>query len=104
MRIDKVSIDLQRSVQNPAVQPGSTEGAQSNGTPPVPPVQRSDRVQISEAGRELAAQAKTATDPAAEPLSPERVEEVRQRILGGAYNSAGVVEEVARRMLERGDI
>jgi hypothetical protein len=37
-------------------------------------------------------------------LGPERVTEIRQRILEGAYNSIEVVDEVARRMLERGDI
>ena len=35
-------------------------------------------------------------------LTSERVGEIRQRILEGAYNSLDVVDEVARRMLERG--
>lgn len=37
-------------------------------------------------------------------LRPERVAEVRRRIREGAYDSAGVLEEVARRMLARGDV
>ena len=87
-------------------------GAAEGGTKPTAPVQpvapvgrTSDRVEISDAGRALAAretdslEAKGRTE-----LSPERVGQIRQRILEGAYNSVQVVDEVARRMLERGDI
>jgi negative regulator of flagellin synthesis FlgM len=62
---------------------------------------RGDRVQISDAGRALAAQA---NGGAREALSPERVAEVRERILSGAYNSLDVVDQVARKMLASGDI
>lgn len=62
---------------------------------------RSDRVQISDAGRALAAR-----DGAGEPssLSPERLAELRQRVLDGAYNSLDVVDEVARRILANGEL
>ncbi|HEX2187920.1 MAG TPA: hypothetical protein VHG51_03430 [Longimicrobiaceae bacterium] len=35
---------------------------------------------------------------------PERVAEVRRRIREGFYDSAAVLDEVARRMLARGDV
>lgn len=62
------------------------------------PSRRTDSVSFSDAGRALAGE----TGKAA--LSAERVEEVRQRLLTGAYNSTQMAEQVARRILERGDI
>lgn len=62
---------------------------------------RNDKVQISDAGRALAAQA---NGGARETLTPERIAEVRERILSGAYNSLEVVDQVARKMLSSGDI
>lgn len=62
---------------------------------------RNDNVQISDAGRALAAQG---SHDASESLTPERIAEVRERILSGAYNSLDVVDQVARRMLSGGDI
>jgi len=56
---------------------------------------RRDSVEISDAGRRLAG---------ADSLSASRVAEVRQRILEGAYNATQVVDTVARRILQRGDI
>jgi anti-sigma28 factor (negative regulator of flagellin synthesis) len=35
---------------------------------------------------------------------PERVEEVKQRILMGAYNTAEMAGEVAKRILQRGEL
>lgn len=37
-------------------------------------------------------------------LSGERIDEIRGQILRGAYDSVEVVDRVARRMLEKGDI
>lgn len=69
------------------------------GTPAVG-AERTDRVEISNAGRALAAR-----DGSAEAsLSPERLAELRQRVLDGAYNSLEVVDEVARRILANGDL
>lgn len=104
MRIDSTRIDFLRTGQNQVVQGGGSDAAKKQGAQPVAPAQRSDRVQISDAGRALAAQQVDGAEQPRAELSPERVAEIRQRILGGAYNSVEVVEEVARRMLERGDI
>lgn len=86
---------------------GSTEaGAKPAPTQPVAPIGRAgDKVQISDAGRALAARETASLDATGRAeLSSERIGEIRQRILEGAYNSMEVVDEVARRMLERGDI
>jgi anti-sigma28 factor (negative regulator of flagellin synthesis) len=64
-----------------------------------PAAGRSDKVQISDAGRALAAREGGSTG-----LSPERAAQIRQRVLDGAYNSLGVVDEVARRILSSGDL
>lgn len=81
--------------------PASTPAVQRS-TQDVPAVSAprpvtSDSVQISEAGRRLNAEAREALDP-------ERVTELRQKVLSGAYNTLDVVDQVARRILTRGDL
>lgn len=58
---------------------------------------KSDSVRISDAARRLNAQQNEAFDP-------ERVAELRERVLAGAYNTLEVVDQVARRILSRGDL
>jgi len=57
---------------------------------------RTDSVQISDAGRQMSASQ-------ADAVNPERIAEIRQKVLQGAYNSLDVVEQVARRIITRGD-
>ena len=52
---------------------------------------RSDTVSISDAGRAPAARG-------------ARLQDIRERILRGAYDTDEVVGEVARRILDRGDL
>lgn len=61
---------------------------------------KSDSVQISDAGRTLSASGASGTGS----LSAERVAELRKRVLEGAYNTTHVVDQVAKRILERGDV
>lgn len=70
-------------------------------TAPVAPIspKSGDAVQISDAGRALAARGNSDAG-----LSPERTAQIRQRVLDGAYNSLAVVDEVARRVLGSGDL
>lgn len=110
MKIQNTASELYRSGYASGIRGGAVEGStagkqatqsQSSSVSS----ERNDRVQISEAGRALAAQASGApSEEVRAELSPERVAQIRQRVLEGAYNSVNVVEEVARRMLERGDI
>jgi flagellar biosynthesis anti-sigma factor FlgM len=60
---------------------------------------RSDPVEISDAARAKAAEVASAPDPRA-----DRLQAVRERILRGAYDTDEVVGEVARRILDRGDL
>ncbi len=98
---------------NPAIQPTVTKPtggiAPSPGVDPQPAAgvggtrgRGSDTVQISDAGRTLATEERGVS--ASGSLSPERVAELRKRVLEGAYNSTAVVDQVARRILDRGDV
>ena len=76
-----------------------TPAAESKPQPSSAP--RADQVQISDAGRALAEQRTESAQPA---LSSERAAQIRMRVLEGAYNSLDVVDEVARRILDSGDL
>ena len=99
MKIYSNGSDILRSEQTRELQKHVGDRQQAKAAEGATPVQRSgDKVQISEAGRELAAKASSGS------LTPERISEVRERILSGAYNSLEVVDQVARKMLASGDI
>ena len=72
--------------------------ADQGGAAPASSAVRSDSVQISDAGRSLAGRA------AQDDFDPERVAELRTKVLTGAYNTLDVVDQVARRIMLRGDI
>jgi hypothetical protein len=97
--------------KNPGIRPdtaGQTHDVaateRNTNVKPTPVVQsavdRSDKVQISDAGRALAARD---GDAAAE-LTPARAASIRGRVLSGAYDTLEVVDSVARRLLESGDL
>lgn len=81
------------SVGTPADQRPAQEVTQAPAAKPV----KSDSVQISDEARRLSAEQKDSVDP-------ERVNELRQKVLSGAYNSLDMVDQVARRILTRGDL
>jgi flagellar biosynthesis anti-sigma factor FlgM len=80
-------------VGTPAAQRPAQEITQAPAAKPV----KSDSVQISDEARRLSAEQKDSVDP-------ERVSELRQKVLSGAYNSLDMVDQVARRILTRGDL
>lgn len=80
-------------ISTPAVQRPIQE---VSPVPAVKPV-KSDSVQISDEARRLNAEQKDS-------FNPERVTELRQKVLSGAYNTLDVVDQVARRILTRGDL
>ena len=105
MKINGTRPDLLRSdVAREAQRAGAEKTGKPAAAQPPAAVDRSDRVQISDAGRALAAQVTTPVKSADEALTPEHVAEIRHRVLSGAYNSLDVVDQVARRMLATGDI
>lgn len=63
---------------------------------------RSDKVQISDAGRALAA--RDGGSASASSLDPARADKIRGRVLSGAYDTLEVVDAVARRLLDTGDL
>ena len=101
MKIYNSSSEILRSDQARELQRSALNRQKQNATQPSSPVDRGDKVQISDAGRALAAQA--ASDAGGE-LTPERISEIRDRIMSGAYHSLEIVDQVARKMLESGDI
>lgn len=88
-------IDSLRPTPNstPAVQRPVQEVPQAPAARPV----KSDSVQISSEARRMNAEQQDA-------LNPERVAELREKVLNGAYNTLDVVDQVARRILTRGDL
>src|SRR5205085_12671363 len=95
-----------------ALTPNTTTASQSIKAVDAPTVQsvpathsttdRSDKVQISDAGRALAARGQN--DEKASGLDPARVDQIRSRILSGAYDTLDVVDTVARRLIDSGDL
>ena len=71
-----------------------TEEGRSGTAAPSSP---SDQVLFSDVGRRLSA-------AQADAIDPERVKELRERVMSGAYNSLEMVEQVARRILDSGDV
>lgn len=99
MRINERAAEAARAEPVRGVRPAESPAAGGGPVRPAPAVERSDSVQISAAGRELAARGGEGPD-----LTPERIAEVRRRILEGAYSSAEVVGQVAQGILARGDV
>jgi hypothetical protein len=102
MRINPGSTPLQQADLVTRTREAGAGASSTAPAAPAAPATRTDRVEISDAGRALAAQGPEATP--AEGMSPERLAELRQRVLGGAYNSLAVVDQIARRMLQSGDV
>ncbi|HYW50326.1 MAG TPA: flagellar biosynthesis anti-sigma factor FlgM [Gemmatimonadaceae bacterium] len=84
------------------IKPGATERSaptrrtDAAATPERP---KQDTVSFSDEARALASGASTRAA-----ASPERIDDVKQRILLGAYNTAEMAGEVAKRILQRGEL
>ena len=102
MRINPNGNTVQQAEQVSRVRESANRATPAGGSPATPATApaRVDRVEISDAGRALAAQGGEATGE----LGADRVAELRQRVLSGAYNSLDVVDQVARRLLDTGDV
>lgn len=85
--------------REPSAARGASKTPVAGGRTTPAPVDRLDRVEISNAGRALASKV--------EPLprgTEDRIAQIRQRVLAGAYDTDTVVADVARRIIERGDL
>ena len=85
----------------PNADPSGARPGDQGGAAPAPDAKKSDSVQISDAGRSLAG--RVAKEQQVD-FDPERVAELRAKVLTGAYNTLDVVDQVARRILTRGDL
>jgi anti-sigma28 factor (negative regulator of flagellin synthesis) len=104
MKVNGRNLEGIRPEQAKPVRETTAESVAKQPAKPDVKPERSDKVQISDAGRAMAESLQpTGAENAAE-LSPERVAEIRRRLLEGAYESVHVVDEVARRILGRGDV
>ncbi len=90
--------DRSRDLSTPSVDNRERATEQASKRTPSQ-VEKFDRVEISDAGRAKAAQLEPTT-----PGSEQRLAEVRRRVLNGAYDADAVVGEVARRIMDRGDV
>lgn len=86
---------------SPAAPAKGPAGTTQPASPAQPSAPRNDSVQISDAGRALAGPGGSAR---AASLSPERVADLRKKVLEGAYNSVQSVDQVAQRILKSGDL
>lgn len=104
MKINGKSFDqIRPAVQTPASKVDQTEnrgGTPSSSSPGAARSARGDSVQISDAARAALA----GTPATGGSLTPERTAELRTKVLEGAYNSLNVVDHVAKRIIERGDV
>ncbi len=99
MRINGSMFDpLRPDRATPATNPSVSRPGEPGGGAVAPASVKSDTVQISDAGRSLAGKLEQ------DSLNPERVAELRTKVLTGAYNTLDVVDQVARRILTRGDL
>lgn len=85
------------------VRPGATERnaplKRTDAVTATPERPKQDTVSFSEEARALSSGSSTRAQS-----STERVADVKQRVLMGAYNTAEMAGEVAKRILQRGDI
>ncbi len=95
MRINGSMFDPLRPERatTPVTPPTVSRQSEQSGNAPA----KSDSVQISDAARRMAQETRSTFDP-------ERVAELRTKVLTGAYNTLDVVDQVARRIISRGDL
>jgi anti-sigma28 factor (negative regulator of flagellin synthesis) len=98
MRIEKNTTDVHRTEAARPVHPA----APGQPAAPVAPAGVADRVELSPEARALAARLDQAGE--GQELTPERIAELRQRIREGVYDSPAMAQEVARRVLDSGDL
>lgn len=101
MGIDEINPEWIRANLGRVERPLGQGGDRTRGTRGV---ERADRIEISREGRELAEKhGVTGIGPGID-LPPDVIAEIRERIRDGFYEQPGVAREVARQILERGEL
>jgi hypothetical protein len=96
--------DIGRRFTGPAGSEPGRETEQASRIRPVTPARpatASDHVELSDEGRILARLAERAEELG---LSPERLAEIQERLADGSYHRPEMIDVVARRILDSGDL
>lgn len=104
MQVNNTPSDIARTEAAQRSQQSGVTPAPENARDPLTGVRRSDAVQISDAGRALSGAAIPADQAEVPELDPRRVDEIRSKILSGAYNSLDMADHVARSLMRSGDL
>ncbi|HSU96844.1 MAG TPA: hypothetical protein VLI40_06410 [Gemmatimonadaceae bacterium] len=99
MHVNKIAADMVRTDALPRVQSAAVPEGPID---PVAPARGADAVQISDAGFALASDGASA--PTASSLDPARADQIRSKVLSGAYNSLEMADQVARAVIRSGDL
>ncbi len=97
MTINNIGSDSVRHEGSKPTERAERGDDQQQAVQDVAQVERADRIDISVEGRALAA-------ANAAGASPERLEQIRQRLESGYYDASQVADEVARGLLASGDL
>ncbi len=95
MRINDIGVDYLKAEQLKG--PAATENGPGDAAQPTVAPKQADTVRISDEARALA------RGDSGE-IGADRIDEIRTRILEGAYNSLDSVDQLARRLLSSGDL
>jgi hypothetical protein len=109
MNINNSKYIIPLSLESPKGSQAATDANANSAVQSVPATpsstDKSDKVQISDAGRALAARANDGSDSVNKSsLDPAKADKIRSRILSGAYDTVEVVDAVARRLIATGDV
>lgn len=99
MSIHRIGSDLIRS-QEAKPAPRGKGASAADGSSSESRTDRADRVEISDAGRELAARTLDANGG----MTESRRALIEDRISQGFYNDSAVAEKIAHRLLDSGDL
>ena len=99
MHVNKIAAD---TIRTEALQRTQAPVTTQAPVEPVPPSRGADAVEISDAGLALAGG--STTQQTASSLDPQRVDQIRSRILSGAYSSLEMADQVARAVIRSGDL
>lgn len=103
MQVNTPQGEAARTDAAPRAQQGVVPVAAARDGGPTSDVRRADDVQISDAGLALSTTDGPA-DSAVSGVDPRRADEIRSKILSGAYNTLEVADQVARALIRSGDL
>jgi len=101
MQVNKFAGEIARPDAVQKTTPAAPAATPERTAPDGP--RRGDGVEISDAGRALAG-ASAESAPSSSTLDAKRVDDIRSKILSGAYNSLSVAHSVAQSILRSGDL